>query len=72
VQCVECVTGILADVASEEEEDILLQIFTTPLYDRPTFFLEVISRLGNCAGFGEKTIKTLFEAVEKQRKLALS
>ncbi len=42
----------------------MLQTFTAPLADRPTFFMEIISRKGS-SGFGQKTIKALFEAVEK-------
>jgi 4-hydroxyphenylpyruvate dioxygenase len=35
--------GILADA---DEEGLLLQIFTKPLGDRPTLFLEIIQRIG--------------------------
>ena len=35
--------GILADA---DEEGVLLQIFTKPLSDRPTLFLEIIQRIG--------------------------
>lgn len=35
--------GILADA---DEEGVLLQIFTKPLGDRPTVFLEIIQRIG--------------------------
>ncbi|KAL9184755.1 hypothetical protein ACHAXT_012725 [Thalassiosira profunda] len=35
--------GILADA---DEEGVLLQIFTKPLGDRPTLFLEIIQRIG--------------------------
>ncbi|KAL3809892.1 hypothetical protein ACHAXA_008544 [Cyclostephanos tholiformis] len=35
--------GILADV---DDEGVLLQIFTKPLGDRPTLFLEIIQRIG--------------------------
>jgi 4-hydroxyphenylpyruvate dioxygenase len=37
--------GILADA---DEEGVLLQIFTKPLGDRPTLFIEIIQRIG-CA-----------------------
>jgi 4-hydroxyphenylpyruvate dioxygenase len=41
----------------------LLQTFTTPLSDRPTFYLEVIQR--NMAdGFGKGNISALYEAIE--------
>jgi 4-hydroxyphenylpyruvate dioxygenase len=35
--------GILADA---DEEGVLLQIFTKPIGDRPTFFFEIIQRIG--------------------------
>jgi len=35
--------GILADA---DEEGVLLQIFTKPLGDRPTLFIEIIQRIG--------------------------
>jgi 4-hydroxyphenylpyruvate dioxygenase len=35
--------GILADA---DDEGILLQIFTKPIGDRPTFFFEIIQRVG--------------------------
>ena len=35
--------GILADA---DDEGILLQIFTKPIGDRPTFFVEIIQRIG--------------------------
>uniref|UniRef100_A0A673GPT3 4-hydroxyphenylpyruvate dioxygenase n=1 Tax=Sinocyclocheilus rhinocerous TaxID=307959 RepID=A0A673GPT3_9TELE len=41
----------------------LLQIFTKPVQDRPTLFLEVIQR-HNHQGFGAGNFKSLFEAIE--------
>uniref|UniRef100_A0A1A8EZ72 4-hydroxyphenylpyruvate dioxygenase b n=1 Tax=Nothobranchius korthausae TaxID=1143690 RepID=A0A1A8EZ72_9TELE len=41
----------------------LLQIFTKPVQDRPTVFLEVIQR-HNHQGFGAGNFKSLFEAIE--------
>lgn len=41
----------------------LLQTFTEPLQDRPTFYLEFISRHG-ASGFGRGNIGALFEAIE--------
>lgn len=46
----------------------LLQIFTKPLNDRPTLFLEIIQRHHH-NGFGKGTFKGLFETIEKQQKL---
>jgi 4-hydroxyphenylpyruvate dioxygenase len=55
--------GILAD---RDEEGYLLQIFTTPIGDRPTLFLEVIERHG-ARGFGAGNFKALFEAIEREQ-----
>jgi 4-hydroxyphenylpyruvate dioxygenase len=41
----------------------LLQLFTKPLQDRPTFFIEIIQR-HNHNGFGAGNFKALFEAIE--------
>lgn len=46
-----------------DDNGYLLQIFTKPMQDRPTFFLEVIQR-NNHQGFGAGNFKTLFEAIE--------
>ena len=52
--------GILAD---RDDEGYLLQIFSKPLQDRPTAFIEVIQRRGS-RGFGKGNFKALFEALE--------
>ena len=49
-----------------DEGGYLLQIFTKPLLDRPTVFLEVIQR-NNFSGFGAGNFKSLFEAVEREQ-----
>lgn len=49
-----------------DENGYLLQIFTKPLQDRPTVFLEVIQRR-NHNGFGAGNFKTLFEAIELEQ-----
>jgi 4-hydroxyphenylpyruvate dioxygenase len=54
--------GILVD---RDEDGYLLQIFTTPLLDRPTMFIELIERNG-ATGFGTGNFKALFEAVERE------
>ncbi|XP_026542576.1 4-hydroxyphenylpyruvate dioxygenase [Notechis scutatus] len=46
-----------------DEKGYLLQIFTKPVQDRPTVFLEVIQRY-NHEGFGAGNFKSLFEAIE--------
>jgi 4-hydroxyphenylpyruvate dioxygenase len=57
--------GILAD---RDDEGYLLQIFTKPIGDRPTIFLEVIERHG-ARGFGDGNFKALFEAIEREQEL---
>jgi len=62
--------GILVDL---DEEGILLQIFTKPLFDRPTVFIEIIQRkckgktieVPGCGGFGKGNFKALFESIER-------
>jgi len=49
-----------------DEEGYLLQIFTKPLQDRPTLFIEVIQRR-NHQGFGAGNFKSLFEAIERDQ-----
>lgn len=46
-----------------DDKGYLLQIFTKPVQDRPTLFLEVIQR-HNHYGFGAGNFKSLFEAIE--------
>ncbi|KAM6970502.1 4-hydroxyphenylpyruvate dioxygenase [Aplochiton taeniatus] len=46
-----------------DDNGYLLQIFTKPVQDRPTLFLEVIQR-NNHWGFGAGNFKSLFEAIE--------
>ena len=46
-----------------DDNGYLLQIFSKPLQDRPTVFLEVIQR-HNHQGFGAGNFKALFEAIE--------
>lgn len=46
----------------------ILQIFTKPLHDRPTLFIEIIQRHHH-NGFGKGTFKGLFETIEAQQKL---
>jgi len=59
--------SILMDVSKqkhEQEQKYLLQTFTIPINDRPTFFLEIIRRNGS-SGFGKNSIKALFIAIEQ-------
>jgi 4-hydroxyphenylpyruvate dioxygenase len=46
-----------------DDKGYLLQIFTKPMQDRPTFFVEIIQRNGH-QGFGAGNFKALFEAIE--------
>jgi len=55
--------GILVD---RDDEGYLLQIFSKPLQDRPTAFIEVIQRHGS-RGFGKGNFKALFEAIELEQ-----
>ena len=55
--------GILID---RDEEGYLLQIFSKPLQDRPTLFLEIIQRKG-AKSFGKGNFKALFEALEREQ-----
>ncbi|KAG8469186.1 hypothetical protein KFE25_007704 [Diacronema lutheri] len=65
--------GILAD---RDDQGVLLQIFTKPIGDRATLFLEVIQRIGcdeggaveqkgGCGGFGKGNFHELFRAIEE-------
>jgi len=51
-----------------DDKGYLLQIFTLPLEDRPTFFMEIIQRR-NHNGFGAGNFKALFEAIEAEQAL---
>jgi 4-hydroxyphenylpyruvate dioxygenase len=57
--------GILVD---RDEDGYLLQIFTKPLGDRPTVFVELIERHGSL-GFGIGNFKALFQAIEREQEL---
>ncbi len=56
--------GILVD---RDDEGYLLQIFSRPIQDRPTMFLEVIQRHG-ARGFGKGNFKALFESIELEQE----
>ncbi|QYK50743.1 MAG: 4-hydroxyphenylpyruvate dioxygenase [Anaerolineales bacterium] len=55
--------GILVD---RDDEGYLLQVFSRPIQDRPTSFIEVIQRRGS-RGFGKGNFKALFEALEAEQ-----
>ncbi|KAI0837360.1 putative 4-hydroxyphenylpyruvate dioxygenase [Hypoxylon sp. FL0890] len=49
-----------------DEGGYLLQLFTKPLMDRPTVFIEIIQR-HDFDGFGAGNFKSLFEAIEREQ-----
>ncbi|XP_026417447.1 4-hydroxyphenylpyruvate dioxygenase-like isoform X2 [Papaver somniferum] len=71
--------GILVD---RDDQGVLLQIFTKPVGDRPTIFIEIIQRLGcmlkdeegktyqkgGCGGFGKGNFSALFKSIEEYEK----
>lgn len=57
--------GILVD---HDDQGYLLQLFTRPLQDRPTFFIEIIQRAGS-ESFGKGNFKALFETIEQEQAL---
>ncbi|XP_047148695.1 4-hydroxyphenylpyruvate dioxygenase [Vigna umbellata] len=79
-QCEEL--GILVD---RDDQGTLLQIFTKPVGDRPTIFIEIIERVGcmvedeegkvyqkgACGGFGKGNFSELFKSIEEYEKTLL-
>ena len=57
--------GVLVD---RDDDGYLLQIFSKPVEDRPTLFIEVIQRKG-ARSFGKGNFKALFEAIEREQAL---
>ncbi|MGD8192411.1 4-hydroxyphenylpyruvate dioxygenase [Brevibacillus ginsengisoli] len=57
--------GILVD---RDDEGYLLQLFSKPIVDRPTLFIEIIQRKGS-RRFGNGNFKALFEALEREQEL---
>ena len=58
----------LSILVDRDDEGYLLQIFTKPLVDRPTLFIEIIQRKG-ALGFGNGNFKALFESIEREQEL---
>jgi 4-hydroxyphenylpyruvate dioxygenase len=66
---------ILVDWKDENSEAALLQAFTQPIFDQPTFFFELIERrtywrnqcYQQAQGFGEGNFQALFEAIEREQ-----
>lgn len=57
--------GILCDT---EGKGYLLQLFTKPIGDRPTFFYEIIQRREGAEGFGQGNFQSLFESIERDQQ----
>lgn len=55
--------NILVD---RDDEGYLLQLFTKPVVDRPTVFIEIIQRKG-ARSFGKGNFKALFESIEREQ-----
>ena len=67
-------------LVDRDDQGVLLQIFTKPLGDRPTLFIEIIQRVGcereavgggggreqagGCGGFGKGNFTELFKSIE--------
>ncbi|MBS3999014.1 MAG: 4-hydroxyphenylpyruvate dioxygenase [Desulfobulbaceae bacterium] len=58
--------GILCDIEISSG-GYLLQLFTKPIFDRPTFFYEIIQRRKGASGFGQGNFLALFEAIEREQ-----
>ena len=58
--------GILCDT---EGKGYLLQLFTKPISDRPSFFYEIIQRRKGAQGFGQGNFQALFESIERDQEL---
>jgi len=53
-------------LVDRDDDGYLLQLFTRPLQDRPTFFVEIIQRCGS-ESFGKGNFQALFEAIEREQ-----
>ncbi|MDB9315184.1 4-hydroxyphenylpyruvate dioxygenase [Spirulina sp. CS-785/01] len=58
--------NILVD--HQTDTSLLLQIFTQPIFEQPSFFFELIERRQQAEGFGEGNFRALFEAMEAQQR----
>ncbi|MCS6979953.1 MAG: 4-hydroxyphenylpyruvate dioxygenase [Flavobacteriales bacterium] len=55
-------------LVDRDDQGYLLQLFTKPIVDRPTLFIEIIQRKG-ATSFGKGNFKALFEAIEREQAL---
>lgn len=58
---------ILVDWHENTPFSPLLQIFTQPIFEQPTFFFEFIERRQQARGFGEGNFRALFTAIESEQ-----
>ena len=58
---------ILVDWEETNPDAVLLQTFTQPIFEQPTFFFELIERRFQARGFGEGNFRALFEAIEREQ-----
>ena len=56
----------LSILVDRDDRGYMLQIFTKPLQDRPTLFLEIIQRHG-AQSFGKGNFKALFVSIEQEQ-----
>ncbi len=56
------------ELNSDGQTPLLLQIFTQPIFNKPTFFFELIERRYRARGFGEGNFQALFEAIEREQE----
>jgi 4-hydroxyphenylpyruvate dioxygenase len=59
-------SAVLVDWPADVAAELLLQIFTQPIFAQPTFFFEIIERRGQVQGFGEGNFLALFKAIEQE------
>lgn len=59
---------ILADWSEDAPKSLLMQTFTKPIFEQPTFFFEIIERRDRAKGFGAGNFQALFEAVEQHHE----
>lgn len=60
--------SILCDVEDLSGQGYLLQLFTKPIGDRPTFFYEFIQRCEGSQGFGHGNFLALFKSIERDQE----
>lgn len=66
---------VLVDWQPQTPQAVLLQAFTQPIFEQPTFFFEIIERrsyqmeqgIKVAEGFGEGNFRALFEAIEREQ-----